>query len=71
MRTARITPRVAFSPPQPHRGGEKVPKADEGRSRDARASYPVACSLVEAALILRSIPLISCICMRSLMTSSW
>jgi ATP-dependent Lhr-like helicase len=31
---ARPPRRVAFSPPRPHRGGEKVPKADEGHSRE-------------------------------------
>jgi ATP-dependent Lhr-like helicase len=34
LHTPSTPPSSPFSPPQPHRGGEKVPKADEGRSRE-------------------------------------
>jgi 2-succinyl-5-enolpyruvyl-6-hydroxy-3-cyclohexene-1-carboxylate synthase len=36
-----LPPRVTFSLPQPHRGGENVPKADAGRSRAARFAHPL------------------------------
>ena len=47
---ARSTPKVAFSPSQPHRDGEKVPQADEGRSRD-RVSFVAELNLIKFVTI--------------------
>ncbi len=38
-RVRRARAWVAFSPSRPHRDGEKVPKADEGRSRRTLLSH--------------------------------